>query len=196
MLSPSLAAAPPAHDFRVVRTDGSSRLVVFLSNPTEVDAVWTLRHVPRGARASDGIDGDNARPDSLDDPSVFEFSEETGSVRGPSLPLRTAAACVPKDFNRTNDALFTQTVTALTWRDAGGAAAVTTLDAALAKEAAANPRAPRPVGVTFKPKTNRRYCSRFRFCVEEGEGFDVVFQGAGSFEENVLARSVRIAGGR
>ena len=59
-----------------------------------------------------------------------------------------------------------------------------------------DPRAPRPVGVTFKPKTNRRYCSRFRFCVEEGEGFDVVFQGAGSFEEDVLARSVRIAGGR
>ena len=109
------------------------------------------------------------------------------------MPLRTAAACVPKDFNRTQDALFSQTVTALTWR---GDAAVTTLDAALAREAEANPRAPRPVAVTFHPKTNRRYCSRFRFDVDGGEGFDVVFQGAGSFEEDVLARSVRIAGGR
>jgi len=39
-----------------------------------------------------------------------------------------------------------------------------------------------------------RYCSRFRFEVSHGEAFDVVLQGAGSYEEDVLPRSVRAAG--
>ena len=64
----------------------------------------------------------------------------------------------------------------------------------LADDAAANPRAPKPVRVTFSPKRNVRYCSRFRFDVHHGESFDVVLQGAGSYEEDVLPRHVRVAG--
>jgi hypothetical protein len=71
---------------------------------------------------------------------------------------------------------------------------VTSLAQSLANDAAANPRAPKPVKVTFSPKRNVRYCSRFRFDVHHGESFDVVLQGAGSYEEDVLPRHVRVAG--
>ncbi|KAH8074054.1 hypothetical protein JL721_2613 [Aureococcus anophagefferens] len=196
VVRPALVASPPAHDFKVVRTDGSSCLSLFLSNPTEVDIEWQLRHVPRGDRVSDGIDGDNAPLDSVDDPSVFDFSDVTAHMTGPSLPLKSAAACVPKDFNRLADSLFSQTVTALTWKPGGGDhdEAVTSLDAALRAEARANPRVPLPVTVTFKPKRDVKCCSRFRFDVHKGEPFDIVLQGVGSYEENVLALTVRVAG--
>lgn len=196
VVRPALVASPPAHDFKVVRTDGSSCLSLFLSNPTEVDIEWQLRHVPRGDRVSDGIDGDNAPLDSVDDPSVFDFSDVTAHMTGPSLPLKSAAACVPKDFNRLVDSLFSQTVTALTWKPGGGDhdEAVTSLDAALRAEARANPRVPLPVTVTFKPKRDVKYCSRFRFDVHKGEPFDIVLQGVGSYEENVLPLTVRVAG--
>ena len=195
VVRPALVVSPPAHDFKVVRTDAVSNLSLFLSNPTEVDIEWQLRHVPRARRVSDGIDGDNAPPDSVDDPSVFSFSEVTAHMTGPSLPLKSAAACIPKDFNRLADSLFAQTVTALTWRPGDDRdLAVTSLDAALKNEARTNPRMPLPITVSFKPKRNVRYCSRFRFDVHKGEPFDVVLQGEGSFEENVLPLKVRVAG--
>ena len=135
-------------------------LLEFKEYATEVDIEWQLRHVPRGDRVSDGIDGDNAPLDSVDDPSVFDFSDVTAHMTGPSLPLKSAAACVPKDFNRLVDSLFSQTVTALTWKPGGGDhdEAVTSLDAALRAEARANPRVPLPVTVTFKPKRDVKYC--------------------------------------
>jgi hypothetical protein len=190
VLSPTLVVQPAAHAFGVVRADKTSELLVFLSNPTEVEASWSLRHVPRANRKNDGIDGDNARPDSVDDPSVFTFEHVSGVVAGPSLPLRSAAACVPKDFNRDAQPLFAQTLTELSWKGD----AVTSLAQSLTNDAAANPRAPKPVKVTFAPKRNVRYCSRFRFDVHHGESFDVVLQGAGSYEEDVLPRHVRVAG--
>ncbi|CAH0377858.1 unnamed protein product [Pelagomonas calceolata] len=190
VLSPTLVVQPAAHAFGVVRADKTSELLVFLSNPTEVEASWSLRHVPRAGRKNDGIDGDNARPDSVDDPSVFAFEHVAGVVAGPSLPLRSAAACVPKDFMRDARPLFAQTLTELSWKGA----AVTSLAQSLTNDAAANPRAPKPVRVTFSPKRNVRYCSRFRFDVHHGESFDVVLQGAGSYEEDVLPRHVRVAG--
>ncbi|KAH8098425.1 hypothetical protein JL720_1368 [Aureococcus anophagefferens] len=126
VVRPALVASPPAHDFKVVRTDGSSCLSLFLSNPTEVD-----------------ING-----------------------------------------------------AALTWKPGGGDhdEAVTSLDAALRAEARANPRVPLPVTVTFKPKRDVKYCSRFRFDVHKGEPVDIVLQGVGSYEENVLPLTVRVAG--
>ena len=190
VLSPTLVVQPAAHAFGVVRASNTSELLVFLANPTEVDAAWSLRHVPQLNRKSDGIDGDNARPDSVDDPSVFTFEHVAGVVAGPSLPLRSAAACVPKDFNRDARPLFAQTLTELSWKGD----AVTSLAQSLKNDAAANPRAPKPVKVTFAPKRNVRYCSRFRFDVHHGESFDVVLQGAGSYEEDVLPRHVRVAG--
>ena len=86
--------------------------------------------------------------------------------------------------------LFAQSLTELSWKGA----AVTSLAQSLKNDAAANPRAPKPVRVTFAPKRNVRYCSRFRFDVHHGESFDVVLQGAGSYEEDVLPRHVRVAG--
>ena len=99
-------------------------------------------------------------------------------------------SCVPKDFMRDAQPLFAQTLTELSWKGA----AVTSLAQSLKNDAAANPRAPKPVRVTFSPKRNVRYCSRFRFDVHHGESFDVVLQGAGSYEEDVLPRHVRVAG--
>lgn len=48
----------------------------------------------------------------------------------------------------------------------------------------ANPRVPRPIVITFRPKKNVPYQSRFRFEVEHGEGFDVVVSGKGTYEED------------
>lgn len=42
----------------------------------------------------------------------------------------------------------------------------------------------RPIVVTFSPKLNVGYKSRFRFEVDSGEGFDVVFTGYGTYDED------------
>lgn len=36
----------------------------------------------------------------VDDPSVFVFGEEVGVIAGVKLPLKSAAACLPEDWNR------------------------------------------------------------------------------------------------
>jgi len=42
----------------------------------------------------------------------------------------------------------------------------------------------RPIVVTFSPKLNVGYKSRFRFEVESGEGFDFVLYGYGTYNED------------
>ena len=49
VLSPTLVVQPAAHAFGVVRASKKSELLVFLANPTEVEAAWSLRHVPRAS---------------------------------------------------------------------------------------------------------------------------------------------------
>lgn len=43
---------------------------------------------------------------------------------------------------------------------------------------------PAPISITFSPKKNKKYCSRFRFVCEFANSFDVVLQGEGTFEEH------------
>lgn len=43
---------------------------------------------------------------------------------------------------------------------------------------------PAPISVTFKPKKNVSYCSRFRFSCEFGNAFDIIVLGQGTYEEN------------
>lgn len=50
-----------------------------------------------------------------DDADVFSFSEYSGVQSGPSLPLQSAAACLPKDFNRSHKAVFSQSITKVSW---------------------------------------------------------------------------------
>ena len=60
------------------------------------------------------------------------------------------------------------------------------LAAALRARNDAHFRAPRPLAVTFRPKRNRAYQSRFRVEVEGGEGFDVVLSGKGTYLEDAV----------
>ena len=186
VLRPALAATPPAHSFGCSRVGEQVQLTVFVSNPTEVDAEWQLSHVPRSARVAEGIDGDAPQPGAIDDPAVFGWSCASGSQPGPSLALTSAAGCLPKDLNRKTDALFAQSLTALD-------TTVTTLTAALQKATDHDPRVPRPITVTFRPTRNKKYCARFRFHVECGESFDVVLQGEGTYEEDTLQPTQRVA---
>ena len=43
---------------------------------------------------------------------------------------------------------------------------------------------PMPIQITFKPRKNLRYNSRFRFTCEYGNAFDVILQGEGTYEEH------------
>jgi hypothetical protein len=43
---------------------------------------------------------------------------------------------------------------------------------------------PRKIMVNFKPKKNILYKSMFRFVVENGMNYDVIFKGKGSYEED------------
>ena len=43
---------------------------------------------------------------------------------------------------------------------------------------------PMPIQITFKPRKNIRYNSRFRFTCEYGNAFDLILQGEGTYEEN------------
>ena len=43
---------------------------------------------------------------------------------------------------------------------------------------------PMPIQISFKPRKNLRYNSRFRFTCEYGNAFDLILQGEGTYEEN------------
>ena len=150
----------------------------------------------RPGRKLSGVDGGAFYDDAADDPDVFAWGETAGEQSGPSLPLDSTAACLPRDVNRAGHAIFGQSVTALEWTDGrghGGDEHLTTVDGVLRQRADENPRMPRPLRVTFAPRRNVRYASRFRFEVEHGQGFDIVLSGCGTYEEHVvLAKPARI----
>lgn len=195
VLRPLLIASPSTYRFEQVRVGRSADLIVFLSNPTEVEAGWQLKHVPRAAgRADDGDDVLSA--DILDDPTVFHWSESIGKQAGPTLPVASAVACLPKDFSRFDDALFPQLTTELSWKSPDASKSLhepgnLRLYDSLKEQAALNPRLLYPVIVSFCPSSEAEYCSRFRFEVAHGESFDVVIQGAGTRKEGVLKARVR-----
>lgn len=43
---------------------------------------------------------------------------------------------------------------------------------------------PKRIMVNFKPKANILYKSMFRFTVEHGMSYDIIFKGKGSYEED------------
>ena len=58
-----------------------------------------------------------------------------------------------------------------------------------------NPRMPHPLTITFRPRRNVKYQSRYRFEVAHGEGFDIVLSGHGTYEVTsssplILAKSL------
>ncbi|OQR92208.1 hypothetical protein ACHHYP_03955 [Achlya hypogyna] len=83
ILRPILVLAPSHFKFGLVHCEHSETVKVYLSNPTEVDAHFTVHHVPQlGTKA-------------IDDPSVFQLSVASGTLHGPSLPLHNSGALVP-----------------------------------------------------------------------------------------------------
>ena len=79
---PLLAVSPAEHHFGAVHTDDSQKIKIYLSNPTYVDAMWTLVHVP-------SLLSPKKRGFS-DEPEVFDFDTISGMLKGPTLPLDTA----------------------------------------------------------------------------------------------------------
>ena len=192
---PMVVVAPSQHDFGLVHTEACKEAVLYVSNPTEVSAEWQVRHVrvPAPPKASLAVNlgptGGGAAASSRaaeDDPDVFSFSEHKGTQSGPSLPLSAAGSCLPRDVNRLASPTFgqAQSATQVGW---SGESYEIDLAASLQRRNDENFRAPRPVVVTFRPKGDRAYQSRFRFTVSNGEPFDVILSGKGTYAENTRA---------
>ena len=113
----------------------------------------------------------------------------------------------PKDVNRFVDhAMVQQRLSEATWHEntlpsggrkgstsatAFGHATLTMKDTlqqrfedAAASDARIDALYPMPIQITFKPRKNLRYNSRFRFTCEYGNAFDVILQGEGTYEEH------------
>jgi hypothetical protein len=185
VLRPAIVATPSSHSFGTVRIlpsgaqpgegvseEKNSLVSLKVSNPTTVDAHWSLKHVPapptRLSRPGEvvdwqslGLPPENAlwaakQPSELssaiDDPSAFAFSSVTGILMGPTAPLEIVEG----------------------------------------KELRASVGLPQPITlmVVFRPKEAKLYQSRFRICVKEGESFEVLLRGRGSLEEKEKATRV------
>ena len=173
---PAVLAAPSLHDFGAVHVEGSAAQTLFLTNPTHLPARWRIAHVPVPPGREEGAG-------ALDDPGAFAFSDTGGVLRGPSLPLESAAARLPEDRNRRGDAIFRQTAAGVTWRGADGAARLSLRDA-VAHSRERGGREPVAVEVRFRPTAAARYRCRFKVEVEHGEGFELVLQGEGTYDEH------------
>ena len=187
-----IVCAPSEYDFGFVHTEKSSSMLLYLSNPTEVSASWRVRHIPmvppKLSIIAQELEEIPKLP--LDDPDMFSFDQYAGVQHGPSLPLADAASVLPLDYNRSDAAVFEQTVTTVQWNQD------TTLEANLQRRNEDNPKAPRPIKITFRPARNKSYQSRFRFEVQQGEGFDLLISGRGTYEENTKPNRQPIVGPR
>ena len=187
-----VVCAPSEYDFGFVHTEKASSFLLYLANPTEVSASWRVRHIPMVPPKISIIaqELEEVPKLPLDEPDMFSFDQYEGVQNGPSLPLSDAASVLPLDLNRSRAAVFKQTVTTVQWNED------TTLNANLKRRNDDNPKAPRPVKVTFRPGRNRSYQSRFRFEVAQGEGFDLLVSGRGTYEEDTKPNPQPIVGPR
>lgn len=89
-----------------MHVESSGSLLLFLCNPTLLDAHWSIENIPcvppkrlrPGAVPQPWADPNEIVP--VDDPSVFVFKQTRGVQKGPSLPLRSSGAILPQDYNR------------------------------------------------------------------------------------------------
>jgi hypothetical protein len=185
VLRPAIIATPSSHSFGTVRIlpsgtlpgegvseESQSLVSLRVSNPTTVDAHWSLKHVPapspKLARPGEAVDWQSlglspenalwaAKPPSdlstaLDDPSAFAFSSVSGVLMGPTAPLEA----VEGKGLRASDGL------------------------------------PQPITlmIVFRPKEAKLYQSRFRICVKEGESFELLLRGRGGLNEKEKAARI------
>jgi len=172
ILRPMLVCSPSKYYFGVALVGNGVKIYLSVSNPTEVEAQWSLGHIPshtfKKSRLDDG--GIGSMMSNVDDPDVFEFSEIQGCLAGPTMPLESSGVCLARDVNRIENPVFKPTLTTVAWKEPN-----------VKKELE---KAPYSLNVTFRPKNNVNYCSRFRISVANGEGFDFLLSGKGTFEEN------------
>jgi hypothetical protein len=165
VLRPAVAATPAAHTFGVVRVEEAGTTTIHLGNPTTVDAAWALRHVPappgRPPRPGEAVDW---RSLGLDDDPLW-------------APKGTDPAHIPVD----DPAVFAFSAVSGSLRGP-----TAPLDAAAAKALRATDPLPQPLPlqVRFSPREAVLYQSRFRVSVRQGESFEIVLRGRGTFEEN------------
>jgi hypothetical protein len=188
-----------AHQARLA----AQRLVLSLSNPSFVDAHWSLAHVPRPSRpaadaqlrggakesmhaptlkalASREFDED---ADVLDDPAVFVFASRGGVVPAGTGALADAAHALPSG-PASAVSLTAIVEPAMDGRNLSGSTALLG-----STRPAVALRVPVRVGVSFRPALQRRYRSVFRFAclhgADSGRSIDVELRGEGVFHENV-----------
>lgn len=186
LLRPLVAIQPSSYHYGMCHVEDDQDIIVYVNNPTLVQANYKIVHIPeiKSKRQRMILDPDNElNKEHFDDPSAFVFSEYEGSQQGPTLPLPSSGFCLPDDKNRKRvDPVFTKSNMSLTWRS--GDPRDLEFGEKLRKVNKVNPRHPRAITVKFKPHLDKRYRSRFRFEVEEGSGFDVVFSGRGTYIEH------------
>jgi hypothetical protein len=186
--TPFLAASTPRMYFGVCSTNLSCEGILLLTNPTSVPATWSVAHVPgEGAwRRSTAIRvrGFSSTPPEVDDPSVFTISPDNGLVNGPTVSVTAAVNAPAPDLNRL-DSIVPQRVVKSSW-----ATNTLTLSDSLElrhggqHESEADACFPLPLKILFAPGSNVHYSSRFRFSCEFANSFDLVLQGAGTYEEH------------
>jgi len=166
--TPSIISSSPKVLFGVCHVTRACEGTVLLSNPTDVSAVWTIKHVPDAGLgkkpSSIRVRGFPVIDPPRDDPEVFFITPSGGRIEGPTGPITTA---MPK-----------ASVTAMQSRSfSSSALASQTINT--------SPQLPTTVSIRFSPKKNVSYCSRYRFTCEYGNSFDILLEGEGTYEEHL-----------
>lgn len=195
--TPFITGSSPRLYFGVCHVRENCNAVYLVSNPTDVPARWTVTHVPGGGAwkqtTAIRVKGFDQNIPETDDPNVFIITPNAGMIEGPTVSVTAAMAAPPKDYNRAHEKSIvperlvesswaTQTLTisdSLELKHKGK-----TTQPAFNKNNEADALFPMPLNITFAPKKNVRYCSRFRFTGEFANSFDLVLQGEGTFEEH------------
>jgi len=102
--TPFIIGSSPRVYFGVCHVFQQCEGIIMLSNPTNVQASWSVIHVPGGGAWKKStairVKGFDEKVPDLDDPTVFEITPDRGLVRGPTVSVTAAVAAPPKDFNR------------------------------------------------------------------------------------------------
>ena len=190
IMRPMVILAPSFYDFGFLNVEETKEIMLYLTNPTLIPAKWKLVHIPTPAPKRPAFPApwhDLGKPVPIDDPSVFQFSEYKNIQDGPSAPLASSGATLPVDINRLTEPTWSQSINKLTWQDKEDKAVLDIPSMFREKNKDNTTRIERPIQCFFKPKTEGLYRCRFRLEVEDGEGFDFVVSGFGTWEENLKA---------
>lgn len=201
--TPFISGSSPKLIFGTCHVRQTCQALYLLRNPTDVPARWTVSHVPGGGQWRQAtairVRGFEQAAVDVDDPQVFTITPSAGMIEGPTVSVSAAMAAPPKDFNRLDNSIVPERLVQSSWalntltlndslelkhqHKMSSTVTVTDMDSSSAGSGAQTCY-PLPITVLFAPKKNVSYCSRFRFQCEFANSFDLVVQGAGTFEEH------------